>query len=338
MTKHLLLSATAVAALAMAASAAQAAPAASTIVSGYAGIGFTNTWTTGNDTESWNDCEGTCIGKYHTTVNAPAFTLEGAASLPVTNLIGAQFDLGYGNVQMPTKETDTYNYTDTVDHSSFQTHSDDTTATAHVFARTDQWLAGAFVGETSSNGGQLFGGGVEGQYYCGRFTVQGSLGAATLASSDYNYYGRAFKPTVIAARLDGRYFITDDFSVGANAGYVGGNWSYSPNSNDHYSNNGGLWTVGVGAEYRIKNTPFTVLASYEHGDGTDNWKYLYSADSYFDHYHYRLTNDALRIGVRWTFGGSLFQRDRHGASLNSFSQSFGDGFLNDVLTNVGGDS
>jgi hypothetical protein len=42
--------------------------------------------------------------------------------------------------------------------------------------------------------------------------------------------------------------------------------------------------------------------------------------------------------VRWTFGGSLFQRDRHGASLNSFSQSFGDGFLNDVLTNVGGDS
>ena len=58
------------------------------------------------------------------------------------------------------------------------------------------------------------------------------------------------------------------------------------------------WTYGVGAEYEIENTPFSVGAAYTRAD----------VDS--------IDVDTWSLGLRYSFGGGLQARDRAGAGLN----------------------
>lgn len=58
-----------------------------------------------------------------------------------------------------------------------------------------------------------------------------------------------------------------------------------------------LWTYGVGAEYQISNTPFSVVGGYSRGDVED------------------VTIDTWTVGLRYSFGGGLQARDRAGAAL-----------------------
>ena len=58
-----------------------------------------------------------------------------------------------------------------------------------------------------------------------------------------------------------------------------------------------LWTYGMGAEYEISNTPFSVAAGFNRGDIED------------------VTIDTWTIGLRYSFGGGLQARDRAGAAL-----------------------
>ena len=57
------------------------------------------------------------------------------------------------------------------------------------------------------------------------------------------------------------------------------------------------WTYGVGAEYEIENSPFSVGASYTRAD-------IESVDV-----------DTWSVGLRYSFGGGLQARDRAGANL-----------------------
>jgi hypothetical protein len=280
---------------------------AQTILNGYAGVGYTYSDTT--DKEHYVT-EG--AGNYDYKDKITGFYVNGAASLPIVSIVGAQVDLGYGNITYSEDE----NYNNGASHYHYGYHGDTTTATGHVFARTDKWLAGGFVGQSDFlYGERLIGGGAEGQYYYGRWTFQGAVAYAKEA--DYVYSGSY--PSVWSGRADVRYFLTDDLSFSGHAGYTDGSYHYG-SSSEHGPK---LWTVGVGGEYKIAKSPFTVTAEYEHGDATVN--YNYSGGGYD---HLKLSGDAFTFGVRWTFGGSLFDRDRHGASLNSFKDDVGGQFNN----------
>ncbi len=58
-----------------------------------------------------------------------------------------------------------------------------------------------------------------------------------------------------------------------------------------------LWTYGVGAEYQISDSPFSVVGGYTRGDVED------------------VTIDTWTVGLRYSFGGGLQARDRAGAAL-----------------------
>ena len=278
---------------------------AQTVLSGYAGVGVDYTSATGKyDSESVSD-------------RTNGYFFDSAASLPVVGIFGAQVDLAY------------HNYSDKLIEGGYREgdHSDGLIATGHVFARTDQWLLGVFVGADDAGVFNVKGGGVEGQYYLGKLTLAGSIGAATESEDQ----GDSYKPYVVSGRVDARYFVTDDLMIGAHAGYEGSD--YHNNSGVYYEElkAPGLWTVGVGAEYRIAASPFTVTANYEHGDSkiTDDYG---ETGFYQDNNQIRAHGDYVSIGARWTFGGSLLNRDRHGASLSTMKDMFGGAFGDSVAT------
>lgn len=289
---------------------------AQTVVNGYAGAGYDYTGGTDKFTET---SEGTTTSKIDQNTNGYYF--DGAISVPVTSLIGVQGDLAYGNSATHLKETFSSGSPD-----QFGFHDDGTVATVHVFARTADWLAGAFVGENDSGEGTLKGGGVEGQYYMGPFTFEGSLGAAT-QSLGFDFFGSGFQPHMIAVRVGARYFVSPDFVVGVHAGYMDGDTTFHEDSSlSEDFQAPGLFTVGVGGEYKVPGQPVTVTLNYEHGDSSTHVTDNEGLDE-----HLKLIGDDVSVGVRWNFGGSLLERDRHGASLPTFKDLFGGQFGSGLL-------
>jgi len=325
----------------MGACAAHAAPAgATTAVTGYVGVSYaygsgtvTNPWT---QTDPGNDIDETSLETFHASVSG--WTVDGAASLSVTGIVGAQVDLSYSNFRNSIHWTETYVGCPACSTgASYTAHGDGTAATGHLFARTDGWLAGAFAGVSDQGFGRLMGGGVEGQLYLGRWTLQGAAGAATLKSdesygSDYAGGGASsYAPLFWSGRLDVRYFVTDDLSLGVNGGYMDGRNDFTQYGGYYTMNEHGpgLWTVGVTGEVRLRGLPVSLFVAYEHGGSTSGFNQSLTSlggDTEAETDGFRGSDDAVRVGVRWTFGGSLFDRDRHGSSLNSFRQTFGDEF------------
>ena len=74
--------------------------------------------------------------------------------------------------------------------------------------------------------------------------------------------------------------------------------------------NADLWDVNVGGEYKFANSGWSTFAKYTHSESDD------LAD---------LNADAVKVGLRYTFGGSLKDRDRAGADLISAGDLFGFG-------------
>lgn len=162
--------------------------------------------------------------------------------------------------------------------------------TVHVFQRNPYGLIGGWAGWSHSGGTDLLGAGAEGQAYFSRATIYGSIG--------YGHLDQAVNQNLYAGRLEGRYFITDNFSLGVQGGLVrihaGGTHST-------------LHTWGLGAEFQPNGAPVSILAGYTHGDVVSS-----TAES-----------NTVRLGLRWNFdGGSLIDRDRSGAPLNNVVDIF----------------
>jgi hypothetical protein len=164
------------------------------------------------------------------------------------------------------------------------------TPTGHLFYRTDKFLGGAFVGLETASHVTAVGGGFEGQYYVDpKWTLDGAIGYAGVTNQDTKVFG---------TRLGARYFVTDNVTLGGKVDYA------------RFSEFGGhanLWTFGVKGEYQFKALPVAVSLAYERGDLHDT----------------PVHSDTLKVGLTWAFGGSLHDRDRHGASLDSVSDTFG---------------
>ena len=157
----------------------------------------------------------------------------------------------------------------------------------HLFTRNDAYLFGGFVnyGDVDVDGAGDFDFwtvGLEGQLYLQRTTLDGALSYSEGDDADAE---------LTAADVGLTHFFTDNFSFGGNVGF--GNIDTPLGDTDVVS-------YGLGAEWQFASLPVSVFGGWQHAEIDD-----IDADS-----------DTLGIGVRYNFGGSLFDRNRSGASLS----------------------
>ena len=171
---------------------------------------------------------------------------------------------------------------------------DDTSvgATGHINTKVGGGLIGGFAGVETSDDVTVWGVGVEGQA-----NINGK--ASLYAQAGYGNVDDAFDADIWAVRGEFRYFVADNVRLKGVVGYS--TVDVGPNID--------TWNAGVEAEYQFAETPFSVWAGYDHADSDD-------LDS---------NADTFRIGVRYTFGGTLKDRDQSGASLGSASNLFAAG-------------
>jgi hypothetical protein len=160
---------------------------------------------------------------------------------------------------------------------------------AHLFTRGQQWQFGAGIGLTSYDGGAgadyedatIAG---EALYFMDRATIAGAVSYSTADDLD-----------VDTTAIDGevRFFPSDNTRLSANVGF--GNFDAGGGADDNFV------SLGVGGEYQFDAYPVSLFAGYQRTSFDE-------AD---------VESDSLNVGVRWNFGGSLFDRDRSGANLSA---------------------
>jgi hypothetical protein len=169
----------------------------------------------------------------------------------------------------------------------------------HLFGRNDSHLFGGFVnlGNVDTDGGSdydFWTVGLEGQYYMARTTLDGSLSYSE---------GDDIDSSLTSLDVGLTQFVTDNFSFGGGLGF--GNIDTGVGDAD-------VLSYGLNTEYQFASMPISVFGGWNHLDIDD-----IDAEA-----------DTLSVGVRYNWGGSLFERNRSGASL---SRSAGLGRFGGVL-------
>lgn len=156
----------------------------------------------------------------------------------------------------------------------------------HLFSRSSDHLVGGFVniGEIDFGGGgelDYWTFGLEGQLYMSRTTLDGALSYSDADDSNAE---------MLAFDIGLTHFVHDNFSLGGDFGF-GSIEGGGPDTD--------VSTIGLGGEYQFASAPISVFGGYRHSEIDD----------------VDVESDALTIGVRYNFNGSLFDRNRSGASL-----------------------
>jgi hypothetical protein len=156
----------------------------------------------------------------------------------------------------------------------------------HLFTRNESYLFGGFAnyGDVDIDGAGDFDYwtvGLEGQLYLSRTTIDGAVSYSEADDADAEL-------TAVDAGVT--HFFTDNFSVGGNVGF--GNVDTGIGDAD-------VTTLGLGAEWQFASLPISIFGGYQHAELDD-----IDADS-----------DSVGVGVRYNWGGTLFERNRSGASL-----------------------
>lgn len=163
-------------------------------------------------------------------------------------------------------------------------HNDDTSdtlasGTAHLTRMTGSDVRfGGFVGAADLGGDTAYSAGVEVQKYLDKATLTGTVAYTTADDSDVDVW---------TVGGDAAFYVQPNLRL--NAGVAYSSVDAGPSLD--------LWTYGVGAEYEISDTPFSVVAGFTRGDVED------------------VTIDTWNVGLRYSFGGGLQARDRAGAAL-----------------------
>jgi hypothetical protein len=153
--------------------------------------------------------------------------------------------------------------------------------TGHVFTRNEDFLFGGFVGVSDSDDSTTWTGGLEANKYLTDWTFAGAVAYAKDDDNDVEGWG---------VNAEARYFVTDNFRAQGNIGWA--NVDFGGGADDD------AITAGIGAEYQLDAAPVSFLANYSH--------------TTFDEADFDA--DAFTLGVRYNWGGTLRDRDRHGAS------------------------
>jgi hypothetical protein len=172
--------------------------------------------------------------------------------------------------------------------------SDETVASgaAHLTTKVgDNWRVGGFTALSRPSNDTLWAVGAEAHKYFDKVTLSGLVAYGQSNDLDADLY---------AVRGEARYFVTDDFRLDGGLGY----------SKIDTAIEADAWDASVGGEYKFASSGWSTFGKYTHTESED------LAD---------LKSDAVKIGVRYTFGGSLKARDAAGADLATASDLFGFG-------------
>ena len=158
--------------------------------------------------------------------------------------------------------------------------SDDTTlaGTAHLTTMAGSDLRfGGFVGAADVADETALTAGVEVQKYLSKATLTGVVAYTTADDVDLDVW---------SVGGDAAFYVTEALRLNAGVSWM---------TIDDTDVDG--FTYGVGAEYVIAKSPFSVTAGLSHSDIED------------------LDVDTWTVGLRYSFGGGLQARDRAGAAL-----------------------
>lgn len=174
--------------------------------------------------------------------------------------------------------------------------------TLHLNGKVGNGLIGGFGGVSTSDDVTLWAVGVEGQANLAASTsLYGQVGYGQVDDlGDVDFW---------AGRAELRHFFADNFKVKGIAGFT---------KADAAGADLDAWNLGAEAEYQFAGG-WSVLGGYEHGEIDD----------------VDLSADTFRIGLRYTFGGTLKERDQSGAAMGSVTNLFG-GSVGQVITGVAG--
>jgi hypothetical protein len=271
-------------------------------------------------------CAGTSCGSNTSTNGETASGLDLNArvtvAVPLGGAFGAQADGEYSR---------------TVYHVSGNgsVKLNDSTFAAHVFLRDpSKGLVGVVAQRTSTNGN--FGDGFatyylggEAQAFVGRATVYGQL---TYGSDD----ATVTDSNGINAKVELRYFPQDNLKLALRGGYEF--FKITPDARYNYcwadacSDKANTVSIGANAEYRLAGSRVSVLGDVDYRAIKLKSRVDYGAGDY--EFSRQTAGDLrLMVGVKLNFGaGSLFERDRSGASLDpvrslgQHAAAFGDGY------------
>lgn len=161
---------------------------------------------------------------------------------------------------------------------------------AHLTTKIgDSWRVGGFTTLSRPSNDTLWAVGAEAHKYLDKVTLSGLVAYGQSNDLDADLY---------AVRGEARYFVTDDFRLDGGLGY----------SRIDTGRQADVWDANLGGEYKFANSGWSTFGKYSHTESSD------LAD---------LKADAVKIGVRYTFGGSLKARDAAGADLATASDLFG---------------
>ena len=235
-------------------------------------------------------------------ISAPAFAQNVGSVGAAVNYTDINTKVGGGNgtsvvidgsVAVPLKGTWTVTANGDVSISDNDL-SDDTIASgaAHLTTKIgDSWRVGGFTALSRPANDTLWAIGGEAHKYLSNVTLSGLAAYGQSNDLDADLY---------TVRGDVRYFVSDNFRLDAGAAW----------SRIDTNVNADLWDVNVGGEYKFASTGWSTFAKYTHSESKD------LAD---------LNADAVKVGLRYTFGGSLKDRDRAGADLVTAGDLFGFG-------------
>jgi hypothetical protein len=168
-----------------------------------------------------------------------------------------------------------------------------TVATGAVHATTvvgNGLRIGGFTALSRPSNDTLWAVGGEAQKYLGNTTLTGLVAYGQSNDLDADLW---------TVRAGANYFVSDDFRLDGGLG-----WSKV----DGRFADADIWDISVGGEYKFANTGWSTFAKYTHSEADD------LAD---------LKSDAVKVGLRYTFGGSLKARNASGADLATGSDLFG---------------
>jgi len=157
---------------------------------------------------------------------------------------------------------------------------------AHVYKRNESWLFGGYLGyeDIDDFNAELLTGALETQWYFDRATLSGVLSHSIWDGPDY---------AITMLEGEYRHFLSDNFTVHVGLGVGQG---------DIGASDPDLWGGEIGAEYMFAGAPVSVFGGYRYSN--------------LDFGVGEIEVDALSVGVRYNWSGSLRERSRSGAGLN----------------------
>ena len=164
----------------------------------------------------------------------------------------------------------------------------------HIYKRTANWLFGAYVGggnvdSSPGTDADEWTVALETQYYMNRTTLNGAISYSEVDDANID---------ATAVDLGVQHFVHDNLSIGANVGFA---------NLDTAGGDVDSTTLGVDAEWQMATLPVSIYGGYQRTDVDDA----------------NIESDAFYVGVRYNWGGTLYDRNRSGAGLARRQGVFG---------------